>query len=287
MSAEILKGAAVAAALNEGTSGMVRALEERGIKPCLAVVRVGDRGDDIAYEKGIIKRCDAVGVALRHVLLDEAVGQGELIGEIEKLNADENVHGILVFMPLPRHIEEAAVRAAIAPEKDVDGVTEGSAAAVFTGRGRGFAPCTARAVIEILKFYNVPMVGKRACVFGRSLVIGRPVSMLLMREDATVTICHSRTENAAEIARQADIIVAAVGRAKALGGEYFAPGQTVIDVGINFADGKMCGDVDFEAAEAVAAAVTPVPGGVGAVTTAILVRHVVEAAEKNIVTLQV
>ncbi len=280
MSALILKGGAVAAALNEKTTEMVRTLEEKGVKPCLALVRVGSRDDDIAYEKGIIKRCGAVGAALRHVLLDASASQEQLIEEICKLNSDGSVHGILVFMPLPKHIDEAPVRSAIAPEKDVDGVTAGSAAAVFTGRGAGFAPCTARAVIEILKHYGISVAGKRACVFGRSLVIGRPVSMLLMREDATVTICHSRTENAAEMAEQADIIVAAVGRAKAIGGEYFAPGQTVIDVGINFADGKMCGDVDYEAAEAVVSALTPVPGGVGAVTTAVLLRHVVEAAEK-------
>lgn len=282
MSAKILKGAAVAAALNEGTAAMVRKLEDKGVKPCLAVVRVGERGDDIAYERGIIKRCDAVGVALRHVQLGEDASQEQLIEELCKLNSDTSVHGILVFMPLPKHMDEAAVRAAIAPEKDVDGVTEGSAAAVFTGRGAGFAPCTARAVIEMLKFYGVPMAGRRAAVFGRSLVIGRPVSMLLMREDATVTMCHSRTENAADIAKKVDIIIAAVGRAKAIGFGYFAPGQTVIDVGINFDDsGKMCGDADFAAAEAVVDAITPVPGGVGAVTTAVLVRHVVEAAEKR------
>lgn len=281
MSAEILKGASVAAALNEKTAAMMRELEAKGVKPCLAVVRVGNRSDDIAYEKGIIKRCQSVGVALRHVLLDEDLSQGGLTEEIEKLNGDTSVHGILVFMPLPKHINEAAVRAAIAPEKDVDGVTEGSAAVVFTGRGRGFPPCTARAVIEMLKFYNVPMAGRRAAVFGRSLVIGRPVSMLLMAEDVTVTICHSRTENPPEIARQADIIVAAVGRAKAIGAEYFAPGQTVIDVGINFdAEGKMCGDVDFAAAEGMVKAISPVPGGIGAVTTAVLLLHVVEAADK-------
>lgn len=281
MSAEILKGAPVAAALNEKTAEMVRSLEAKGIKPCLAVVRVGSRGDDLAYEKGISKRCEGVGVALRRVIMDESAEQGELINELCKLNADDSVHGILVFMPLPGHMDETAVRAAIAPEKDVDGVSALSAAAVFTGRGAGFAPCTARAVIEVLKHYGVAMAGKSAAVFGRSLVIGRPVSMLLMAENATVTMCHSRTENAAEAARQADIIVAAVGRAGAIGKEYFAPGQTLIDVGINFDDtGKMCGDADFDAACSTVAAATPVPGGVGSVTTAVLVRHVAEAAEK-------
>lgn len=281
MSAEILKGAAVAAALNEKTKEMVSALIQKDVQPCLALVRVGERDDDIAYEKGILKRCAAVGVEARQIVLSTEINNNELIGVLCKLNSDDSVHGILVFMPLPEHLDEKAVRAAIAAEKDVDGVTEGSAAAIYTGSGKGFAPCTARACVEILKHYAVPMAGKRAAVFGRSLVIGRPVSMLLMEENATVTICHSRSENSAEIAGEADIVVAALGKAKALGGEYFRAGQTVIDVGINFDEkGKMCGDVDFDAAAGTVNAISPVPGGVGAVTTAVLVRHVVEAAEK-------
>lgn len=282
MSAEILKGAAVAAALNEKTKMMAAELVASGIVPTLAVVRVGERGDDIAYERGILKRCAAVGVEPKQVLLPEDINNNELIDTLCKLNADDSVHGILVFMPLPAHLDEKAVRAAIAPEKDVDGVTEGSAAGVYTGSGIGFAPCTARACVEILKHYGFPVAGKRAAVFGRSLVIGRPVSMLLMAENATVTICHSRSENAAAIAKEADIVVAALGKAKALGREYFREGQTIIDVGINFdAEGKMCGDVDFAAAEPIVGAITPVPGGVGVVTTAVLVRHCVEAAEKK------
>ncbi len=281
MSAEILKGAPVAACLNEKTKEICSKLGENGINPCLAVVRLGERSDDIAYEKGILKRCDAVGVELRQILLPEDIGQSELVEAIAGLNEDAGVHGILVFMPLPGHIDERAVRESIAPEKDVDGVTMGSAAGVYSGSGVGFAPCTARAVIEILKYYGVDMTSRRAAVFGRSMVIGRPVSMLLMEENATVTICHSRSPEPEKIAREADIIVAAVGRAGALGKEYFRPGQTIIDVGINFnAEGKMCGDVDFSAAEPIVSAISPVPGGVGAVTTAVLVRHVAEAAEK-------
>jgi len=281
MSAKILKGAAVASALNEKTAEMVCALREKGTNPCLAVVRLGERADDISYEKGIIKRCAAVGLEMKQVLLSIESSQRELISAIEALNKDGAVHGILVFMPLPKHIDEKAVREAISPCKDVDGVSSGSAAAVYSGAGYGFAPCTARAVIEILKYYDIPTASRRAAVFGRSMVIGRPVSMLLMAENATVTICHSKTEQPERIAREADIIVAAVGKANALGRDYFAPGQAVIDVGINFsAEGKMLGDVDFSAAETIVGAITPVPGGVGAVTTAVLVRHVVEAAEK-------
>ena len=281
MSAEILKGAPVAAALNAETSARAEMLRAGGINPCLAVVRVGDRPDDIAYEKGILKRCAGVGVETKQILLPEEIDNNEIINALCKLNADKSVHGILVFMPLPGHLDEKAVRAAIAAEKDVDGVTELSAAGVFTGNGVGFAPCTAQAVIEILKHYSVPIAGKRAAVFGRSLVIGKPAAMLLMAENATVTVCHSRSEKADTIAGEADIVVAALGKAKALGAGYFRKGQTVIDVGINFDDeGKMCGDVDFAAAEGIVDAITPVPGGVGAVTTAVLVRHCVEAAEK-------
>ncbi len=281
MSAEILKGAAVAAALNEKSKEICASLKLRGVDPCLAILRVGEMGDDIAYEKGILKRCTALGVEAKQLIFPETVDQKEIIETLCKLNCDSTVHGILVFMPLPAHLDENAVRAAIAPEKDVDGVTEGSAAGVYSGNGRGFAPCTARAVVEMLKHYNIPIASRSAAVFGRSMVIGRPVSMLLMEENATVTICHSRTKNPEEIAKEADIIVAAVGRAEALGEGYFREGQTVIDVGINFnAEGKMCGDVDFAAAEAIVSAVSPVPGGVGAVTTAVLLRHTLEAAEK-------
>ena len=281
MSAMILKGAPVAAALNEKTKEMVSALALKGVKTTLALVRVGERPDDIAYEKGILKRCTAVGVEPRQVILPVDIGNDKFIETLRTLNADNSVHGILVFLPLPQHLDEAAARMVIVPEKDVDGVTEGSCAGVYSGSGRGFAPCTARACIEILKHYGVSISGKRAAVFGRSLVIGRPVSMLLMAENASVTICHSRSEHPEEIAREADIVVAALGKAEAIGAEYLRAGQTVIDVGINFdAEGKMCGDVDFAAAEQTVSAITPVPGGVGAVTTAVLVRHCVEAAEK-------
>ncbi len=284
MSAEILKGAAVASALNEGSKAICLSLRDKGISPCLAIVRVGERGDDIAYERGILKRCSTLNVEAKQIVLSESVSQDEIISVITELNNDNNVHGILVFMPLPSHIDETLVRETILPAKDVDGVTSGSAAFVYSGKGSGFAPCTARAVIEILKYYNIPIASRQAVVFGRSLVIGKPVSMLLMAENATVTVCHSHTLGADEISRKADIVVAALGKAKALNGDYFREGQCVIDVGINFDDdGKMCGDVNFSAAEEIASYVTPVPGGVGAVTTAVLLRHTLESAE-NMVT---
>ncbi len=285
MRAVIMKGAPVAAALCEKAKAKLETLAQGGVQPCLALVRLGERSDDLAYEKGIIKRCGAVGIELRQVIMPETVDESELINELCKLNEDKDVHGILCFMPLPGHINASAVRAAIAAEKDVDGVTEGSAAGVYSGSGRGFAPCTARAVMEMLHFYGVEPEGRRAAVFGRSEVIGRPAAMLLMGENATVTLCHSRTAEPEAIAREADIIVAAVGKAGALGAGYFRPGQTVIDVGINFdAEGKMCGDADFAVAESIVDAITPVPGGVGAVTTAVLALHTVEAAEKYMMT---
>ncbi len=279
MSAQILKGKPVADALCAKTRAAASALREKGVEPTLAVVRVGAREDDLAYERGLAKRCESVGINVRIVEENADISEAGLVRDVRALADDSCVHGILVFMPLPKHINADAVKAAIPPEKDVDGVTDGSMAGVFSGSGRGFAPCTAEAVVKILEFYEVPMAGQRACVMGRSLVIGKPVSMLLMQRDATVTVCHSKTANAAEIARGCDILVAAVGKAEGIGAEFFAENQTVIDVGINFGeDGKMCGDVHFPTAEEKVHAVTPVPGGVGAVTTAVLASHVVQAA---------
>lgn len=281
MSAELMKGAPVAAALNEKTKELVSRLSQEGVAPCLAVLRVGENPDDVSYEKGIIKRCAGLGIDVRQVHLPESVDERTTIEALCKLGADSTVHGILVFLPLPEHIDPEKVKAAIAPEKDVDGVTDASAAAVFAGKKGAFAPCTAQAVMEMLDYYGVELRGRRAAVFGRSLVIGRPAAMLLTARDATVTICHSKTADPASVAREADVIVCAVGKAGAIGGEYFRQGQTVVDVGINFtAEGKMCGDADFAAAEELVSAVTPVPGGVGAVTTAVLASHVAQAAEK-------
>lgn len=280
MSAVIMKGAPVAAALNERTRTLAEELTAEGISPCLAVVRVGENTDDISYEKSIIKRCAALGIDVRQTHFEETVDENAIIDTLCKLGTDSTVHGILVFLPLPVHIDAERVKAAIAPEKDVDGATAASAAAVFAGKRDAFAPCTAQAVMEMLDYYGVEPGGKRAVVLGRSMVIGRPAAMLLTARDATVTICHSRTADPAAAAREADLLVCAVGKADTVGVDCFRPGQTVIDVGINFgADGKMCGDADFSAAQNVVSAITPVPGGVGAVTTAVLASHVVKAAK--------
>ncbi|HIT30738.1 MAG TPA: bifunctional 5,10-methylenetetrahydrofolate dehydrogenase/5,10-methenyltetrahydrofolate cyclohydrolase [Candidatus Scatomorpha stercoravium] len=278
--ATILKGARAAAALDEKTLAAISGLRARGIRPGLGILRAGERPDDLAYERGAIKRCEKLGIAVKSVVLPENVNHHALIAQLQRLNSDSSVHGVLMFRPLPAHIDERAACEALMVSKDVDGITSGSAASLYTGGGDGFAPCTAEAVISILRNYGVQIEGKRAAVVGRSLVIGRPVAMMLMQRNATVTICHSRTENLAEITRGADIVVAALGRAETLTAEYFSPGQTVIDVGINYSEakGRLVGDVDFEAVEPIVEAISPVPAGVGSVTTAMLARHVVKAA---------
>lgn len=278
--AEILKGAPVAKAISQQAALRAAELTGRGITPTLAIVRVGERPDDISYEKGAVKRCDACGAAVRHVILPADVSQDELISAIRSLNQDDSVHGILMFRPLPRHIDEAAVCDSIAPEKDMDGVTEGSMAGIFSGSGKGYPPCTAQACIEILDHYGVELRGKHAVIVGRSNVIGKPAAMLMLGRNATVTICHTKTADMEAECRRADIIVAAAGKAGVISADHVSPGQIVLDVGINVTpEGKLTGDVDFEAVEPIVSAITPVPGGVGSVTTAVLVKHVVEAAE--------
>ena len=276
-----LRGKPAADALDLETKKAVQALRERGVIPTLAILRVGEKSEDLSYERGAMKRCAADGIEVRQVLLPEDVSQAELLGRIQDLNEDSTVHGILMFRPLPKTLDEQAACAVILPEKDVDGVTAGSMAAVYAGKGAGFAPCTAEAVITMLRYYQVPLRGSRAVVVGRSLVIGKPVAMLLLAEHATVTICHSRTTDLPAVTREADLVVAALGRAEFLGAEYFRAGQTVIDVGINWSGSKqkLVGDVDTEAALQAGAAVSPVPGGVGSVTTAVLASHVARAAQ--------
>ena len=280
----LLRGAPAAAALNEKTTQLVSELREKGTVPTLATVRPGAREDDLSYERSAVKRCAAVGIETRCVSLPADVSGGELEKTLRALSAEETVHGILLLRPLPPALDETRILRAIAPEKDVDGATEASLAAVYAGTGEGFAPCTAQAVLELLDHYEIPIEGKRAVILGRSLVVGRPAAMLLLHRGATVTLCHSKTENAAEIAREADILVAATGRRESVGAAYFSAGQTVVDVGIHYNNEtqKLCGDVVFAEAESVVRAVTPVPGGVGALTTAVLAAHTAKAAARRI-----
>lgn len=279
--AEIWKGAPVAAALTERLIPRAQALAEKGVTPTLAIVRVGERPEDLSYERGALKRCEKVGIAVRQYLLTSEATQTDLMEVIEEINRDDSIHGCLMFRPLPKHMDEQAACAALSPAKDVDGITAGSLAAVFSGSGAGYPPCTAQACLEILDHYGYELKGKRAVVVGRSLVIGKPVSMLLLGRHATVTICHTRTADLAAECRRAEVLVAAAGKAGAVSAQCLAPGQVVLDVGINVDEnGNLVGDVDFAAAETTVDAITPVPGGVGAVTTSVLARHVIEAAEK-------
>ena len=279
--AQLLKAAAVVAAMKEGLLVRADALRAQGVVPVLAIVRVGDRADDLAYERGAEKRCASVHVDVRSVVLPETCSDSELQAELAALNRDRDVHGILLLRPLPGHLDEAAACAALAPEKDVDGVTEASLAGVFAGSGRGYAPCTAQACMALLDYYGINCRGKRAVVLGRSLVIGKPAAMLLLQKNATVTICHSGTEDVPAVLREADIVIAATGKMESLGAACFRAGQTVIDVGMSWNEEKQkfCGDVRFEEAEPLVDAISPVPGGVGGVTTCILAQHVIAAAE--------
>ena len=282
METQILKGAPVAAAMNETMKADTAALKEKGIVPTLAVLRVGARADDLSYERGAMKRAAAVGIEVRNVVLPEDVDGDTFFRTLEELNEDASVHGILMFRPLPKHLDGEKARQMLVPSKDVDGCTDGSLAGVFTNTPLGFAPCTAQAAMEILHYYGIPVSGLRAAVIGRSLVIGRPVAMMLMHENATVTVCHTRTKDVPAVTREADLVIAASGQMESVGREYLREGQIVIDVGIGWNEEKqkLCGDVRFEEAEGLVSALTPVPGGVGSVTTAVLCRHVVDAAMK-------
>ena len=282
--ATILKGAAVTAALNERITEKTAKLREKGVVPTLAILRVGERPDDLSYERGAMKRCEATGVAVKNVVLAEDVASEAFFETLEDLNNDPAVHGILMFRPLPPHIDGEKARQMLNPAKDIDGCTDGSLAGVFTNTKVGFPPCTAQAAMEILEFYGINPAGKKAAVIGRSLVVGRPVSMMLMHKNATVTICHTKTVDMPSVTRDADILIVCAGQMESIGAEYLREGQVVIDVGIGWNEekGKLCGDVRFEEAETVVDAITPVPGGVGTVTTSVLVSHVIEAAKRTL-----
>ena len=280
--AEILKGKPVADAMVARMRDTAEALRAKGVEPTLCVVRVGERADDLSYEKGVIKRCEQVGVQLRQVILPEDVSQEDFETAFAAVNTDPAVHGILLFRPLPKQLDPEPIRTMFDPKKDVDGWTDGSLAGVYSNAKTGFAPCTAQAVMELLRFYGIDPKGKRAVVIGRSLVIGRPVSMLLMHANATVTTCHTRTVDVPGIAREAEILVCAAGVMKSVTESFTNPDQIVIDVGIHWDEekGGLSGDVDFDGVAPCVKAITPVPGGVGGITTCVLLDHVLTAAAR-------
>ncbi len=272
------RGMPAVKAMAEDFKSRVAELKDKGVYPKLAVVRVGAREDDIAYEKGIMKRFCAVGADVSVIELPIDIDENSFEETIKELNEDEKVHGILVFRPLPKQLSDDRLKEIIRPDKDVDSISMVNAAKVFAGDKTGYAPCTAQAVMELLAHYDVDLTGKRVVIVGRSLVVGKPLAMLMLAKNATVTVCHTRTKNIEDECRRADILVACAGSAKMIKKDYTNPGQIVVDVGINFVDGAMCGDVDYDDVAEHVAAITPVPGGVGTVTTSVLLKHTLESA---------
>lgn len=280
--AELLKGKPVADAMKEDLVKRIEALKARGLTPKLGVVRVGGRPDDLYYEGGIKKAAGAIGIDFEVFASDESIDQAAYEKVVAEVAANKDIHAILMFSPLPKHLDEPKIRAMLPVEKDVDCMTQGGAGKVFSDDTTGFPPCTPTACMDILKFYDIPLEGKNAVVLGRSMVVGKPVAMLLLRENASVTICHSRTADLKQVCADADILVAAVGRAKMVDDSYVSAGQVVIDVGINEdpdRPGKYCGDVNTEAVQDKVGKISPVPGGVGSVTTMVLLKHTVMACE--------
>lgn len=290
--AKLLLGKEVTDALNANLQTRTAALREKGVTPTLGIIRVGENPSDLSYEKGAVKRAELVGVNVVKFVLPEDATKADVLAAIDKVNADDSIHGVLMFRPLPRHLkaDQTEICNRLDPKKDVDCMTDLSNAGVFEGRSDlGFAPCTPAACMEILDYYGIDCKGKNAVVIGRSLVVGKPAAMMLMGKNATVTVCHTKTVNTAEIARNADILVSAAGVLGSLTKEYVRPGQVVIDVSINWdaekpnakgGKGAIAGDAKFEEVEHIVEAITPVPGGVGSVTTSVLMKHVVEAAER-------
>ncbi len=275
----VMMGTDVAKSMKEDLIRRTEELKRRGISPKLCIVRVGSRPDDLAYERGAKKRMELVGIDCQVLELTEDISQAEFEAAFQKVNQDPGVHGILLFRPLPAHLDEEPVKALIDPRKDVDGMSAVNLAKVFAGDETGFAPCTAEAVMAMLEAYGIDLKGKRAVVVGRSMVIGKPVAMLLLKKHATVTICHTRTEDIKGTCRQAQILIAAAGKAKMISGDMVGVGAVVADVGINVdEEGNLCGDVDFEEAKEKASYISPVPKGVGSVTTSVLADHVLRGA---------
>ena len=291
--AKLLLGKEVTAALNAKLQAKVAELKEKGVSPKLGILRCGENPSDLSYEKGAVARAELIGVEVEKFVLPEDVTKEALIAKIEELNANDSIHGVLMFRPLPKHLkaDQNEICNKLDPAKDVDCMTDLSNAGVFEDRkDLGFAPCTPQACMEILDYYGIDCKGKSAVVIGRSLVVGKPAAMMLMKKNATVTICHTKTVNTAEVARSADILVSAAGVLGSLTKDFVRPGQIVIDVSINWdpekinskgGKGAIAGDAKFEEIEPIVEAITPVPGGVGSVTTSVLIGHVVEAAARK------
>ena len=281
MTAKILDGKSLAATTRAALKHQVDALVQRGVRPGLTVILAGDDPASKVYVRNKTSACAEVGVRSQQIDYPSSVTQAELIGRISKLNADPGVHGILVQLPLPKHIDSARVLESIAPAKDVDGFHEANLGALMAGRP-GVVPCTPLGCMRLIEHAGVQIAGKHAVVVGRSNIVGKPVAMLLLQKDATVTICHSKTPDLEATVKRGDIVIAAVGRAKLVGAAMVKPGACVVDVGINrLPDGKLAGDVDYDAVKQVAGWITPVPGGVGPMTIAMLLANTLAAASSR------
>ncbi len=281
--AKLLKGIDLATKITNDLIFENSKLNEKGLEPCLAILRLGENPDDLSYEIGIEKRFAKIGIKVKKFLLDRNATQEEVLDAINKINNDNSIHSALLFRPFPATLDDTIIRNSLAIEKDVDGISDLSLASIFIGDGKAYPPCTAKACLELLKYYGYALESKNIVVLGRSLVIGKPVAMMLLKENATVTICHSRSKNIKEICKKADILIASVGKSEMIDDDYVSKGQIIIDVGINVDDdGKLKGDVNFDKVEAILEAISPVPRGVGSVTTSILAMNVIEACKRSI-----
>ncbi|MDD4570668.1 MAG: bifunctional 5,10-methylenetetrahydrofolate dehydrogenase/5,10-methenyltetrahydrofolate cyclohydrolase [Tepidanaerobacteraceae bacterium] len=282
MSVETVKltGKPVVEHLRANIKTRIAKLKDRNIVPTIRIIRVGNKEDDVFYERSILKNCLLLGIEGRVKELPKNVSMEELISTIEDTNDDDNIHGIMMFRPLPGHLNQKEILEKITPKKDIDGMTPMNLEKIFEGDDTGFSPCTPKAVIEMLKHYDIPLQGTNVVVAGRSLVVGKPLVMLLLNENATVTICHSKTKNMNSITSNADIVVAAIGKAKFMNEKYFTGSSIVIDVGVNDdGNGKICGDVDYDNTFGRVKALTPPTGGIGTITTTILLEQAVKACE--------
>ena len=284
--AKQLLGKEVNASLNARIIADCEACKAKGVTPTMAIVRCGERPDDLSYERTAVKRAETLGVAVEKFVLPEDVSKEELLKVIDDINANDKIHGVLMFRPLPKHLkaDQDMICNRLDPRKDIDGMTDLSNAGVFMGKELGFAPCTPEACMAILDHYGIDCTGKKAVVIGRSLVVGKPAAMMLMGKNATVTVCHTRTKDVPAVAREADILISAAGVLGSLTKDYVRPGQIVVDVSINWdeAKGGIAGDAKYDEVEPIVEAITPVPGGVGTVTTSLSIGHVVEAAKRTL-----
>lgn len=279
--AQELTGKEVTAHLKKHIAETIEELKQQDIHPAFAIVRVGESPDDLAYEYTAFEKADELGIIVKPYTFPREVQQNILEEAIQEINNNDSLHGCLIFRPLPDSLDEEKVYTLLDPKKDIDGILPASLGSIFVGDTQSFAPCTAAACLAVLDYYNIPVEGRHVVVIGRSLVVGKPLAMMLLERNATVTICHSHTQDLATISKAADIVVCATGRPRGYGAEYFSSGQIVLDVGINFDEkGTLCGDVDYTEVAPLVKAITPVPRGIGSITTVVLLYNVVQAARK-------